>query len=257
MIEEAAALLRLTEPMFWHGVAVFLRIGAFIGMMPGFGEATVPVRVRLALAFALTLPVAAVLPPLVTAPDPAVMARLLLSETVAGLALGLSLRFFVHALQIAGSIAAQATSLAQIFATAGGDPQPAVAHVLVLAGLALAMITGLHVKVIALLVESYSLFPPGEMPGAGLLASWGTAQVGAAFSLGFSLAAPFVIVSVLYNLTLGAINRAMPQMMVVFVGAPVISFGALALLMLLAPPMLQVWLGALDAHVADPTGGSR
>ncbi|MFC3118840.1 flagellar biosynthetic protein FliR [Jhaorihella thermophila] len=38
--------------------------------------------------------------------------------------------------------------------------------------------------------------------------------------LPFSLSAPFVIASLLYNLTLGAINRAMPQLMVTLVGAP-------------------------------------
>ena len=48
--------------------------------------------------------------------------------------------------------------------------------------------------------------------------------------LAFTLAAPFVLVSVLYNLTLGVINRAMPQLMVVFVGAPVITGLGLAVL---------------------------
>jgi flagellar biosynthetic protein FliR len=72
--------------------------------------------------------------------------------------------------------------------------------------------------------------------------------------LAFTLAAPFVIVSVLYNLTLGIINRAMPQMMVVFVGAPVITLGGLLMLFLLAPGMLNLWMRALEHFVSNPFG---
>jgi flagellar biosynthetic protein FliR len=49
----------------------------------------------------------------------------------------------------------------------------------------------------------------------------------------------------------------MPQLMVVFVGAPVITFGGLALLFLLAPTMLIVWHDALLETLAAPFGVSR
>lgn len=251
---EVAALLALSEVLLWHGFAVFLRIGAFVGLMPGFGDTAVPMRVKLALALVFTLPVAAAIPPFVAAPNLSAILPLIVTESVAGLLLGLSLRIFVLALQTAGAIAAQATSLAQIFAGAGGDPQPAMAHLLVIAGLALAMMTGLHVKAVSLMILSYDLFPPGRFPTPGIVASWGSGMVSRAFALAFALAAPFLVVSVLYNLTLGAINRAMPQLMVVFVGAPLITFGGLALLMLLSPLMLQVWLNALESHLVAPGG---
>ena len=45
-----------------------------------------------------------------------------LSEAVIGLCLGLALRFMVYALQTAGTIAAQATSLSQIMGGASPDP---------------------------------------------------------------------------------------------------------------------------------------
>ena len=47
----------------------------------------------------------------------------------------------------------------------------------------------------------------------------------ASFALALSLAAPFVIASLLYNVALGVINKAMPQLMVAFVGAPAITCG--------------------------------
>jgi flagellar biosynthetic protein FliR len=125
-------------------------------------------------------------------------------------------------------------------------------YILVVAALALALAAGLHVKAALLVILSYQILPMGLFPGAEGLSAWGTAQVARAFALAFSLAAPFVILSVLYNIALGAINRAMPQLMVAFVGAPVITAGGLFLLFLAAPTMLAHWLAALDAFMAAP-----
>ena len=82
-------------------------------------------------------------------------------------------------------------------------------------------------------------------------------QVAHAFELAFVLAAPFVLMSVLYNLALGVINKAMPQLMVAFVGAPVITLGGLFLLFLAAPTMLTVWMSGLDQFMANPFGSTR
>ena len=89
------------------------------------------------------------------------------------------------------------------------------------------------------------------------MSSWGVAQIANAFALAFTLAAPFVILSVIYNIALGAINKAMPQLMVAFIGAPVITAGGLFVLMLAAPFMLEVWLSALDNFLASPLRVSR
>jgi flagellar biosynthetic protein FliR len=56
----------------------------------------------------------------------------------------------------------------------------------------------------------------------------------------------------LYNLALGAINRAMPTLMVSMVGAPALTLGSLALLAIATPVILAAWLGALGEHLAQP-----
>jgi len=179
----------------------------------------------------------------------------LLTETVAGLAIGAVIRLFVLALQMAGAMAAQAASLAQIFGGQYADPQPAMGHVLLVGGLALAAMLGLHVRLAEILILSYDMFPPGVLPGAGLIASWGLARIAHAFALAFSLAAPFVVASLVYNVALGVINRAMPQLMVAFVGAPAITAGGLLLLFLTAPILLGLWSDALSAFLANPFRG--
>ncbi|MBQ0751342.1 MAG: flagellar biosynthetic protein FliR [Roseovarius sp.] len=241
--------------MLWLHAAVFLRVAPIIGLLPGFGEASVPMRIKLVLAIAFTLIVTPVMSPDFLGHTQAPTVALILSETLIGLALGLALRLFLMALQMAGSIAAQSTSLAQILGNAGQTPLPAIGHLLATGGVALMMIMGLHVRVAEMIVLSYAVFPVAEFPNVAALTQWGIGRIAQAFSFGFSLAAPFVLISVLYNLTLGIINRAMPQLMVVLVGAPAIMALTLFLLMLVAPTMLVVWLGAFQAFVANPFGG--
>ncbi len=255
-MSDLAALLDLTEDVLWLHFIVFLRVAAAISLFPGFGEESVPVRVKLGLAILMTMIIApavsSTLVPVLHAPPP--LGLIVITEAVVGLLIGLGIRLFVMALQTAGTIAAQSTSLSQILGTQGIEPIPAMGHILVLGGIALAMILGLHVRLAELVILTYTLFPAAQFPDASSVSAWGTLRVANAFALAFSLAAPFVIISVLYNLTLGIINRAMPQMMVVFVGAPVITGAGIVILLVMAPAMLTIWIDALSHFMANPFG---
>lgn len=251
MIAILTELSGIAQEMIWAGFLVLLRVGAAMALLPAFGEQMVPQRVRLVLALAFT---AIVAPAVATrvAPLADALALPLVTEVMAGLILGIGLRLFIHALQIAGSIAAQATSLSQLFAGAGVEPLPAIGNLLTMAGLALAVIAGLHVRIAELFILSYDVLPPGRLPGAADLADWGLFQVARAFGLGFSLAAPFVVASLVYNVALGVINRAMPQLMVAFVGAPALTLGGLIILAIVTPLGLAAWLQVFEAFLAAP-----
>jgi flagellar biosynthesis protein FliR len=249
-----AALLSESQGAAILGFVVFLRVGAVMALLPAFGEMAVPVRVRLGLALAFTAVVApAVAMGLALPPvwDAAAL-PLLAGEVLTGLTLGVGFRLFVMALMTAGTMVAQATSLAQVFAGAGAEPMPAVGHMLVTGGLALATLGGLHVLVAEALIGSYAALPFGSVLSGATALDWGTAQIARAFSLAFALAMPFLAASLLYNVALGVINRAMPHLSVAFVGAPAITLGALALMMVSVPLGLSVWSEALQGFLADP-----
>lgn len=250
-----AEVLPWTRETLWHGFLILLRVGALVSLLPAFGERSVPTRIKLAIVLAFVLIVAPAVTMSALPTGLGDVGWLVLTETLAGLVIGLGIRMFVLALQTAGSIAAQATSLSQILGGAVADPLPAMGYMLIIGGLALAVMTGLHVKAAELVILSYVLLPVGGFPDGGVLSQWGLAQVAHAFELAFTLAAPFVILSVLYNLALGVINKAMPQLMVAFVGAPVITAGGLFVLCLAAPFILSVWISALDQFMANPFGG--
>ncbi|MGP6088712.1 flagellar biosynthetic protein FliR [Antarctobacter jejuensis] len=250
----AQPLIDLLSTGLWSLLVVFLRVAAALFALPGLGEQMISVRVRLVIGLGLTAIVAPAVVPGLSLPDPGLKAFLtaVATETVSGLFLGLMLRMFIFAIQTAGAIAAQSTSLSQLLGQSGMDPLPAIGHILTTAALALMMATGFHVKAAAFLVLSYELIPVMQFPNPSDIAEAGRHQVAKSFALAFSLAAPFVILSVLYNLTLGVINKAMPQLMVAFVGAPVITFGSIALLLVSAPIMLSVWLQAFEGFLAVP-----
>ena len=63
--------------------------------------------------------------------------------------------------------------------------------------------------------------------------------------------------SIVYNVTLGVLNKAMPQLMVVLVGAPAITFLALVVLAATAPALLEAWRTAFAAALLDPADGLR
>ncbi len=250
IVAELAALLNLGEQYFWIAVLVFVRTGALVALLPALGEQAVPQRVKLVFVLAFT----AIVLPVVAASAPAVTPTFagLGAEAVAGLILGTGLRLFILALQTAASIIAQATTLSQLFSGAAPEPQPAIGNLFIVAGLALAVNAGLHVRAAELIILSYDILPQGRLPTSADVADWGLALITTTFALAFSLAAPFVIASMIYNLALGAINRAMPQLMVSFIGAPAQTLGALAMLAVATPVLLAVWLQAFEAHLAQP-----
>ncbi len=256
MIEALASLFPILQGWIALSVAVFLRIGAAFLVLPAFGEAFIPMRVRLGAALAFTaILVPAVGPDLIDlAPGQLPPTRFYLTEATSGLLIGIALRLVVHGLQIAGVIAAQATSLSQIMGGALPEAQPAMSNLLLLAGLTLAVMAGLHVHLAEAFLASYQILPAGVFPLSADAGSWGVARVAASFSLAFSLAAPFLIASLLYNVALGVINKAMPQLMVAFVGAPAITFGGLFLLLVTVPFILPVWFTAFEAALANPFG---
>ncbi|MBL8561431.1 MAG: flagellar biosynthetic protein FliR [Gemmobacter sp.] len=250
LLTRLTELAQLSEPAMLAFLFVFVRVAATVSLLPAFGESSVPARVKLAIALCFTMIVGPAIPPV----DPKFTVLHLIGEAAIGLMLGLGLRMFIFALQTAGAIIAQSISLSQLFG-ATGDPQPVVGNFLTLAALAVAVSAGLHVRAAELMILSYELLPPGDGLPAPDLARWGIAQVSRMFTLGFALSAPFVIASFLYNVAIGIINRAMPQLMVSMVGAPAITLGGIALFAIASPLMLQIWLTALDTFLASPLRG--
>ncbi len=237
-------------------ILAFGRIGGMVMLLPGFGEANLPARVRLTIALVLT----AVLLPLhrqayavdLNSLGPVIVE--MIEEVVVGLVIGMSARLAISALQIAGSVVAQQLGLGFVTSIdpTQGQQGALVGNFLTVLGVTLIFATDMHHLVIAAMNDSYAVFKPGELPLAGDVAKHMTQVVAASFRIGVQLAAPFIVFGLLFNLGLGVLSRLMPQMQVFFIGLPLsILLGLLLLVAVLGAMMgtftdfLQTVLGQL------------
>lgn len=232
----------------YAAIAVVARMTALLYLMPAIGELSVSPRIRVALIVGISL---ALVPMVVPMQLPAVsrvdLIALLIFESLIGLTLGVAFRLLVLALSVAGTIISQSMSLTQLLG--GGvmaEPNPSVSMLLVMMGAALFVTLDLHTQAIGLLYESYVVFPLAEVPDTGALAKYVTERVSSAFALAVSLALPFILIGFLYNLVLGLMNQAMPQMMVTFIGVPANVLAGLVILGLAIVSIMYAWLDTLD-----------
>jgi flagellar biosynthetic protein FliR len=221
---------------------VFARIGTMVMLLPGLGEMSMPVRVRLTVALVLS----AMFLPLhrnaynLDLREFGPVLLMLGHEILIGAILGLVARLSISALQIAGAVVAQQMGLGFVTAIdpSQGQQNVIVANFLAMLGLTLIFATDLHYLVIAALNDSYRIFAPGAAIMVGDVAKLMTDTVGGAFKVGVQLAAPFLIFGLLFNLGLGVLSRLMPQMQVFFVGLPLsILLGFLILLVVVGAMM--------------------
>ncbi len=237
--------LDLLGPDLSYWVAQFIltvaRLSFVIILIPGIGEQMIPPQIRVYVLLGLSAAVSGlgitnyVLPASLTDLGVVIITELLLS-----LFLGIGLRVVIWSLNIAGSVIAQSIGLAQPLGIAlENEAQTATANLLSMAGAALLFSMNFHIEVISSWIGLYETIPIGGT-------SWVTQaflfdSIYAAFAFAVLLAWPFVAMNLLYNVCLGFINKAMPQMMVAFVGAPFLVGAGLFLLAVSIGAMLMVW----------------
>lgn len=256
-MEPLAQIFAATEETVLTAAGIFARVGAFVFLMPGIGERGVPMRLRLGAALALTFLLTPLVRPLVPETPTAVpgLALMLMAEALAGLVIGLGFRLLIQALQIAGTTAAFHLSLSHVFGSpVGNEAEPTIATFLAMGGIVLAMAAGLHIQAVAALAGLYDVLPFGRLPSGAELAELSVRRMAEGFSLGLLLAFPFIAISFAYNLALGALSRAMPQLLVALIGVPLLVGLGLVTLWLALPQIYERWARALGAIFADPLG---
>lgn len=254
------ALLGALAPFAFHFLLLVARIGGAVMLLPGFGEAEVPPTVRLLLALALTLLLLPLLSPeLPPLPEqPAEMLRLLLLETLVGLWLGGLARLAMLALAMAGQTVALMLGLSSVLVQdpSLGQGGTALSRLFGLLAAVFVLASGLYALPVAALAASYGVLPAGQPFPAGLAAEALAAAGADSLALALQLAAPFVLAAVLFNLALGLLTRLAPQVQVYFVAVPAQILGGLALLGLLAAPLLALIAAALAGAFARLPGAS-
>jgi flagellar biosynthesis protein FliR len=218
---------------------IVLRCASLFVVVPLYGMPAIPMRIRMAAALSVSTVV------FMGAGAPGFAAwdqadRVLLAavtETFLGLAVGMVARLVLDAAAAAGSAigVCMSLSMSATYDPVHGSESPAVAQMLSLTALAFAVAAGIHREAIAWLCRSVIDVPPGAPYAMGPLAARVVGQGAEAMALAIRLAFPVLSAVTIGHLTLGLLNRTIPQLGISNVGFAVAILAGMGSLYLAAP----------------------
>jgi flagellar biosynthetic protein FliR len=232
----------LPETAYFY-VLIFARVGSILMLLPSLGEMTIPARLRLSFALIFSL----VLYPLVSPSLPPLPGEMLqalvylLHELAIGLILGAITRLITMAAAVAGSVIAFQTGLSGAQGADpinGGQQGALIGAFLSLLGATLIFATDLHHVALLAIRDSYTIFSPKEPLMFGDAAQMAIQSAAAAFVIGVQMAAPFIVLGLVFYLGMGLLARMMPQLQVFFVAMPATIWVGLILVGLLLTMMM-------------------
>jgi flagellar biosynthetic protein FliR len=236
-------------------ILIFARVGTLLMLIPALGESSIPARLRLTFALALTL----VLFPLLVAslPKPpndlGALGLLILHEIAVGLILGGITRLIVMATDVAGAIIAFQTGLSVAQAADPNEPgiQGAViGNFLSMLGITLIFATDLHHLALAAIVDSYKMIAPTDSLMVSDAMQMALRTLTEGFGLGVQMAAPFIVFGLVFNVGLGILARLMPALQVYFLAMPGTIFVGLLLFAFLLTTIMGWYLTHVQASLA-------
>ncbi len=171
-----AQLTAWLAPIFWP----FIRVLALFSSLPVLGQRTVPVRVRVGLAFLIVVAAQASLPEMpVVALDSPLAVSLIAQNVLIGLTLGFAVRVVFAAVEFAGELIGLQMGLnyAGFFDPTSGGQGTATSRFFGTTVGFLFIVINAHLLVVAAVVQSFHAFPVGSEPFAFLRAmqpqTWG------------------------------------------------------------------------------------
>ena len=220
----------------------FVRIGAFLMVMPVVGGSFVPVKVRLLLAMALTGVIAPVIP---IASTPEVLSAAGLVTMIQEIAIGVTLGFLVQlvfdAIALGGQVIGMSMGLgfAVFLDKARGVNIPVLGQLFLMLGMLVFLAMDGHLALIQLLAESFHAWPLADNrfthEALAELLRW-TSQL---FVFAMKIALPAVTAILVVNLAFGTMSRAAPTLNLFAVGFPVAMLLGFAVIFLNMDVLMQ------------------
>lgn len=221
---------------------------------PFFGAGNVPLQLRLVLALALGMPVAASVSPALPAEGLVSLEGIMLitGEVTAGLAMGFALQIGFAAALLAGEAISNVMGLgfAAMTDPASGQPSPAIGQYLSMLALFLFLAGDGHLLFFEIVYRSYETLPPGaawlSSDALGGLVRFG----GLVFTAGLGVAMPVLSALLLVQALFAMVSRAAPTLNLFSVGFPATLAAGIVLLAMATPVMAEALMRALSEAMA-------
>jgi flagellar biosynthesis protein FliR len=223
---------------------IVFRCAALFMTAPLFGTKSVPAKVRMAIAFAVSVVafIAAGGPKFAAWEQPVALLTGAVSETLTGLSVGLAARLVLEAANAAGHIIALSTGLgfANVMDPLHGSESSALNELLAMGALLTAVGMGIHRDAIAWLCRSVIEMPPGTMMSVGDVAARvinaGVKSAAMSVRLGF----PVMAAVTFGHIALGLAGRLAPQINLQSIGFSVAVLAGGASIYVTAPAIAEI-----------------
>lgn len=233
----------IPEILSWISQVIwpFLRIGAMFAIAPLFGSRTIPMRIRVGAALAMSVSLAPLLPvpPAIDVLSVAGVVDVAVQLSI-GLSMGFMLQMSFSSLQMAGELIAvtMGLSMAQVTDPINGAQVPVLGQLFFMVGMLIFLALDGHLALMSLVFESFSSMPIG---GTGLAGTdlWQMANHASSIFLGgVMVALPALTGLLAANVMLGVITRAAPQLNLFSFGLPITTALGLVLLLITLPELI-------------------
>lgn len=227
-----------------------LRIGAFVLSAPLFAARYVSLPIRIMISVCLTVPLIGRVPmPAVESLTALNAVTWAMQEMAIGLAAGLVLQILFAAATMAGDrIAATAgLALAAQVDPSTGTQTPVISQFFLMFLLSIFVTMDGHLAAVRLVLDSYTLFPPGTPMNAAFMLDSGLEAAKTMFYDASKLMMPVVSVLLILNVVIGVITRSAPQLNIFAFGFP-LTMTITILLLFMNVPTLGIALEALVAQ---------
>ena len=222
-------LLNWLQTLWWP----FARIMALLAFAPVFGEANVPMRVRVTIALTLAVVCMPSLNAAIAPVNPfSITAIALTLEQIAvGAMLGLGLQFASTALNIFGYLSASQTSLAMAMVNdpTSGASSDALSVLALLLGMLMFFTFDVHLLAAGIISASFDAWPVGQSLSRLQLETVAY-NFGWIFAAAFLLATPIIFAAMLVQLGFGFMARISPSLNIFALGFSVVTLFGLAML---------------------------
>lgn len=200
---------------FQNWMLVFLRISAFVLVLPFFSATNFPVRMRVGLAALTSLLLAPTLPAFALGKLSLLdVLGVMIKEVLIGLILGFVSRIVFYATELAGNIVATeiGLNLGTIFNPMSHGASPIPGSILFFLAAIVMLTMDLHHWVLLGFERTYTVLPMGAGLLNNLIFHDVLTRVSGIFVTALQISAPVLSVSFVVTVIFGVLSRAVPQM---------------------------------------------
>jgi len=245
MLSLASSVADLAVEKIEFFILALMRIATIVFLLPAFSMTSVPITVKAAISFLLTILVFPQMPlvSFTMVNSPIFFFMLVIEQVFIGIVIGFAASFLLHFITMGGEWIARDIGLMQGAMNPFTEFQSNLySIILTIILVVIFFASGGHHFFIRVLFESFQYIPIGNFV-------WDTRSFAAiliilsasSFVVAFQFAAPVMAALFLCTVSLGLMNRVMPQLQVWMLGIPLKVFLGTLVLIYSLPLMVQIF----------------